>query len=150
MSILEIAGYASLFGVRDLAGDVVERGAFSQSLEDLPAPDVRMLYQHDGNKPIGEWHELYEDNVGLWARGRIYDYDNNSALAQSEVRNRKTDGLSIGFRTIDAKPIEGGRILKQIDLREISLVTFPMLPRARLKLIRPFDETNQSIQYVNA
>jgi HK97 family phage prohead protease len=139
MSFLQIAGYASLFGIKDLAGDIVERGAFAKSLKQLPAPSVRMLYQHNGNKPIGEWTKLFEDEAGLWAEGLIYDVSDDASLAQSMIKSGQMDGLSIGFRTLDFTPINGGRILKEIDLREISLVAFPMLTKARLKLI------NQSI-----
>ena len=139
MSFLQIAGYASLFGIKDLAGDIVERGAFANSLKQLPAGSVRMLYQHNGNRPIGEWVKIFEDEIGLWVDGLIYDASDDAMLAQAMVKSRQMDGLSIGFRTLDFTPVNGGRILKEIDLREISLVAFPMLPRARLKTI------NQSI-----
>ena len=139
MSFLQIAGYASLFGIKDLAGDVVERGAFANSLKQLPAMSVRMLYQHNGNRTIGEWVKIFEDEIGLWVDGLIYDASDDAMLAQSMVKSGQMDGLSIGFRTLDFTPVNGGRILKEIDLREVSLVAFPMLPRARLKTI------NQSI-----
>jgi uncharacterized protein len=134
MSALYIAGYASLFGVRDLAGDVVEKGAFNQSLLALPAQSIRMLYQHDQNRPIGEWQFVQEDEIGLWVRGIIYDTNLDARLAQAMINTGQMDGLSIGFRTLEFAPHNGGRILKQLDLREISIVGFPMLPRARLRV----------------
>lgn len=143
MSILKIAGYASLFGMRDLAGDVVEKGAFLQSLNTIPAPMVRMLYQHDGNRPIGTWHKIIEDEIGLWVEGEISNQTPDARLAIALVNARQMDGLSIGFRTLNFLPANGGRILKQIDLREISLVGFPMLPRARLRV---FGENLLSIE----
>lgn len=135
MSLYKIAGYASLFGIKDLAGDVVEKGAFNQSLKTIAAPNIRMLYQHDPKKPIGEWTKAIEDEIGLWVEGYIDGYDPNAKLARSLIEARQMDGLSIGFRTLDFAPLNGGgRKLKTIDLREISLVGFPMLPRARLRV----------------
>jgi uncharacterized protein len=132
---LVIAGYGSLFGMPDLAGDIVERGAFAASLVELPARDIRMLFQHDPDRPIGRWTDAREDSEGLWMQGLI---DLTHPASQSVLRLIKSgaaDGLSIGFRALDAVPRpNGGRILKTIDLREVSVVTFPMLPRARLRL----------------
>ena len=141
MSAIRIGGYASLFGMKDLAGDVVQKGAFENSLKDLPAKNIRMLFQHDSQKPIGEWIIAKEDDIGLWVEGHIYNCDANSRFASDQVRFGEMDGLSIGFRTLEFRPLDtGGRILKKIDLREISLVAYPMLPRARLRLI---SELNQ-------
>jgi hypothetical protein len=135
MSGLVIAGYASIFGIRDLAGDIVEKGAFAKSLLSLPANSIRMLYQHDTKKPIGEWLQVFEDDIGLWARGVISEFDPHAQFATSLVRSRQMDGLSIGFRALDYTSIRGGgRNLKSIDLREISLVGFPMQQRARLRV----------------
>lgn len=134
MSVLHISGYASLFGVRDLAGDIVERGAFASSLKSLPAPSIRMLYQHDQSRPIGEWLKVFEDEIGLWVEGKIYDANPDGRLAIAMINGAQMDGLSIGFRTLDFAPTNDGRVLKQIDLREISLVGFPMLLRARLRV----------------
>lgn len=141
MSQIRIAGYASLFGLKDLAGDVVQRGAFAKSLIALPAQTIRMLYQHDPQKPIGEWISVKEDEIGLWVEGIISNSDAISRLAVHLVQRGDLDGLSIGFRTLEFRPLDsGGRILKTIDLREISLVAYPMLPRARLRLV---SELNQ-------
>lgn len=134
MSYFKIAGYASLFGMRDLAGDIVQKGAFLDSLKNIPANSVRMLYQHDTNRPIGAWQKIHEDDIGLWVEGELYDHNPDARLAIALVKARQMEGLSIGFRTLAFSPANGGRILKQIDLREISLVGFPMLPRARLRV----------------
>ncbi len=130
-----IAGYASLFGTPDLAGDVVEQGAFAQTLKTWPAPLIAMLFQHDPKRPIGRWTAAYEDAQGLWMQGVIEPglYDARTVLGL--IQSGAAEGLSIGFRALDATPRpSGGRILKTIDLREVSVVTFPMLPRARLRL----------------
>jgi uncharacterized protein len=137
MSAFIIAGYASLFGTPDLAGDIVAKGAFARSLDTLPAPGIRMLWQHDPDRPIGQWLEVVEDDHGLWVRGQIEAAHAEARHATQLIRAGLVDGLSIGFRTLKAqlRPA-GGRILEEIDLREVSLVAFPMLPRARLR-VRP-------------
>jgi uncharacterized protein len=140
-----IAGYASLFGVPDLAGDIVERGAFERSLTELPAADIRMLFQHDPDRPIGRWTGAHEDSEGLWMQGLIDPAHATTAAVLRLIKSGAADGLSIGFRALDAIPRpSGGRILKTIDLREVSVVTFPMLPRARLRLRadQPFSTLN--------
>jgi uncharacterized protein len=135
MSDYVIAGYASLFGIPDLAGDVVERGAFAETLKALPAPDIRMLFQHDPDRPIGRWTGASEDDQGLWMQGLIDPRHLDARSVLRLIKAGTADGLSIGFRALDAAPRHsGGRILKTIDLREVSVVTFPMLPRARLRL----------------
>lgn len=132
---LIIAGYASLFGLPDLAGDVVEQGAFRTSLQRLPAASIRMLYQHDPDRPIGRWIEAIEDQAGLWMRGLVEPNHPETQKIAALIQAGLADGLSIGFRTLEAtsRPA-GGRILKTIDLREVSIVTFPMLPRARFRV----------------
>ena len=135
MSSFVIAGYASLFGVPDLAGDIVERGAFTQTLLALPASDIRMLFQHNPDHPIGCWTCASEDSQGLWMQGVIDPGHPSAAAVLALIQRGTADGLSIGFRALDAAPrASGGRILKTIDLREVSIVTFPMLTRARLRL----------------
>jgi uncharacterized protein len=135
MSGLVIGGYASLFGVPDLAGDIVERGAFARSLEAIPARDIAMLFQHDPSRSLGRWTDAREDSEGLWMQGLIDPGHPAARAVLRLIQSGTADGLSIGFRALDAIPRpSGGRILKTIDLREVSVVTFPMLPRARLRL----------------
>jgi HK97 family phage prohead protease len=132
---LIISGYASLFGQPDLAGDIVARGAFQTSLQRLPASSIRMLYQHDPDRPIGRWIEAVEDQSGLWMRGTVEPNHPETQKIVALIQAGLADGLSIGFRTLKATPRPaGGRILKTIDLREVSIVTFPMLPRARFRV----------------
>jgi uncharacterized protein len=65
------SGYASLFGVKDLGGDVVQPGAFTKSLKSKPAAKVKMLRGHDTSEPIGVWTSLAEDSRGLKATGQL-------------------------------------------------------------------------------
>ena len=122
-------GYASLFGVPDGAGDVVAPGAFASSLRKRPARDVRMLYQHFAHEPIGVWETIREDGKGLYVRGRLSLDVVRAREVRALIADGALDGLSIGFRTVrargDAKT--GLRRLEEVELWEISIVTFPLL-----------------------
>ena len=131
-------GYASIYGVDDLGGDQVAPGAFAQSLGKRGARQVRMLWQHDPASPIGSWLSIEEDWRGLKVKGRL-----NLAVARARealalLREGAVDGLSIGFRVKTARKTAGGgvRRLLELDLWEISIVTFPMLPQARVTTVK--------------
>ena len=131
----EIAGYASLFGAVDQGGDVVQAGAYAASLAAIAARSgsVKMLWQHDPAQPIGVWDEVREDARGLWVKGRILTEVAKGREAVALLAAGAIDGLSIGSRTVKArKDDKGGRILAELELWEVSLVTFPMLPEARV------------------
>jgi hypothetical protein len=131
-------GYASLFNREDLGGDVVMAGAFRDSLAARGTSGIRMLFQHDPNQPIGVWQRIYEDARGLFVRGRLMSEVARAREVLSLMRAGAIDGLSIGFRAVkgarDART--GVRRLHAIDLWEISVVTFPMLPEARVVSIK--------------
>ncbi|MDO5630448.1 MAG: HK97 family phage prohead protease [Paracoccus sp. (in: a-proteobacteria)] len=130
-----IEGYASLFGLTDQGGDAVARGAFAASLARLAAKGdkVRMLWQHDPAKPIGVWDEIREDDKGLWVKGRLLPDVALAREAAALIAAGAIDGLSIGYRTIRAERDQAGRrSLKEVELWEVSLVTFPMLPEAKV------------------
>ena len=130
-----IEGYASLFGLRDQGGDVVEPGAYKASLDRLATKGARikMLWQHDPAQPIGIWEEVREDDRGLWVKGQILTDIEKGREAASLIAAGAIDGLSIGYRTVKArKDDKGQRLLSELELWEVSLVTFPMLPDARV------------------
>lgn len=129
-----IAGYASLFDATDQGGDVVRRGAYAGSLARLGAAGqrVKMLWQHDPTRPIGVWDEVREDARGLWVRGRLLTEVQAAREAKALLEAGAIDGLSIGYRTVRAEKSAGGRLLHEVELWEVSLVTFPMLPEARV------------------
>jgi HK97 family phage prohead protease len=131
-------GYASLFGVRDLAGDMVEPGAFAASLARKGTRGVRMLYQHDPGEPIGAWLFLAEDTRGLLAHGRLTEGVSRAREVLALMRAGALDGLSIGFRCLRSAPDAKTRARRIIeaDLWEISIVTFPMLPGARVHTVK--------------
>lgn len=135
---LGIQGYASLWGVADLNGDVVARGAFQRTLAASGPQGVRMLHQHEGRAAVGVWDEVREDDRGLWVRGRIMDWSADARFARALSLAGALDGLSIGFRSQRARREGRLRVLVEVDLWEVSLVTFPMLPGARFS-VRPQD-----------
>ena len=130
---LVIEGYASLFGIEDLAGDVVRAGAFARSLARRAA--VGMLLQHAGGRTAGRWTVLREDGRGLFVRGLVTDETPAGQAAMRLIHDGTMNGLSIGFVARNWTPRrEGGRELREIELREVSLVSSPMLPGARFEV----------------
>lgn len=130
---LRIEGYASLWGVADLDGDVVAPGAFADSLARTGASGVRMLHQHESRAPVGVWDRIAEDDRGLKVRGRILDWSAEARFAAALAGAGALDGLSIGFRALRARRDGRLRVLTELDLWEVSLVTFPMLTGARFR-----------------
>jgi uncharacterized protein len=130
-----VSGYASVFGKKDQGGDVVQKGAYAASLKRLAAGGgrVKMLWQHDPGQPIGVWDEVREDATGLWVKGRILTEVGRGREAAALLAAGAIDGLSIGYRTVKAeRDGKGQRLLSELELWEVSLVTFPMLPEARV------------------
>ncbi len=131
---LTIEGYASLFGVADDIGDVIRAGAFRLSLARRAAP-LPMFVQHDPRLAAGIWREVKEDARGLYVRGEIRSDQPGAARAKRLIA-RGGDGLSIGFIPVVARAAGRGRVLDEIELLEISIVTHPMQPLARLSVAR--------------
>jgi HK97 family phage prohead protease len=128
------SGYASLFDQVDQGGDRVAKGAFARALARLAQEgrQVKMLWQHDPKAPIGVWEEVREDARGLLVRGRLLTGIAQGAEAATLIEAGVLDGLSIGYRPVKARKEGAARVLEEIDLWEVSLVTFPMLTTARL------------------
>jgi HK97 family phage prohead protease len=128
-----IEGYASLFGVEDMAGDVVRAGAFARSLR---RGSPSMLFQHVGGRTAGRWSVVREDGRGLFVRGMVTGETLAGKSALELIGKGRLDGLSIGFIAREWRPKGGGgRELIDLDLREISLVAAPMLPGARFRAL---------------
>jgi len=123
----EFEGYASLFGVPDGAGDIVQPGAFSRTLRRRPPDKVRMLYQHSALEPLGIWEDIKEDARGLYVRGRLVLDVARAFEVRALFSEGALNGLSIGFRTLRAHKSGTYRLLTEIELWEISVVTFPLL-----------------------
>lgn len=125
------AGYASIFNRLDSGGDIVLPGAFGKSLSKKRGR-IRLLFQHDPKEPVGIWEELREDSHGLFAAGRLVPGVPRADALRRLIETQALDGLSIGFRTVRASRQSGQRLLHEIDLYEISIVTFPMMEEARI------------------
>ncbi len=131
-------GYASLFGVVDLGRDLVAPGAFRETLAAKSPRAVKLLWQHDPSHPLGVWTAIAEDSKGLRVRGQLDLSVAKSREVHALMRSGAVDGLSIGFRTEKSRkdPSTGVRRLEKLDLWEISIVTFPMLPGARVAAVK--------------
>lgn len=125
-------GYASVFDVVDQGMDVVAKGAFRKSLGS--GRKVKMLWQHDTSKVIGVWDEIREDERGLFVKGRLLKDVALGREAMALMRAGAIDSMSIGYRTVEAEAEGGGRVRKltELDLFEVSVVTFPMNESARV------------------
>ena len=134
-------GYASLFNVVDLGRDMVLPGAFRDSLSTRGAAGVKLLWQHDAAQVIGSWLSIAEDSRGLFVRGQLNLDVAKAREVYALMKDGAVDGLSIGFRTQKSvtDPATGVRRLQKVDLWEISIVTFPMLPNARVSSVKHLD-----------
>ena len=132
------SGLASVFGNTDMVGDIVAPGAFKDSIRDPPR--IKLLWQHDSAQPIGTWRELRETPEGLEARGHLLLGVQKGDEAHQLLKAGALDGLSIGFRipkggsAFDRET--GIRTITKVDLWEISLVTFPANPKARIATVK--------------
>ncbi|HVY87153.1 MAG TPA: HK97 family phage prohead protease [Caulobacterales bacterium] len=124
-------GYAALFGVADQVGDIIRAGAFRASLARRSEP-LPLLAEHEPRLLAGYWDDVREDGRGLFVRGALR-FDLPGAARARRLLERGIDGLSIGFVPVLARKTAQGRALDEIDLLEVSLVTFPMQPLARLR-----------------
>jgi uncharacterized protein len=142
-----VEGYASRFNQIDQGNDSIAPGAYAASLG--KGRNVKMLWQHDPSQPIGVWEEVKEDKTGLFVRGRIYPDAKtaNGVNFLEMVKDGAVDGLSIGYRTMDSeRGSKGERILKEVDLWEVSLVTFPMQETARVDAVKAAEMSRREIE----
>lgn len=135
-----VSGYASVFGGEpDTYGDVIAPGAYAASLAEHKAAGTRplLLWQHDTAEPVGVWEALEEDDHGLKVSGRLVLETTRGRDTYALLKAGALNGLSIGYRVRDfERRPGGGRLLKQIDLIEISLVSVPAETRARLTSVK--------------
>ena len=142
------AGYGSVFGNKDLWGDIVMPGAFEKSIaKKTPV----MLWQHNTDEPIGVYTKVEERPKGLYVEGKLLIEDVvRSKEAHALLKNGAIRGLSIGFNAIswENKGEDGKRfrVLNEIDLWEISLVTFPANEKALVQNVKnAIDEIDPEI-----
>lgn len=133
-------GYGSYFGNKDQGNDVVQSGAFAKSIAKRGAKGIKMLYNHKQDEPIGVYKEVDEDNKGLKVKGMLALGTQRGKEVYELMKMGAIDGLSIGYR-VDQKGYDyedngKKRILKEVDLMEISAVTFPMNQRAKVRYVK--------------
>lgn len=137
----EFEGYGSVFGVKDTYGDIVAPGAFAASLKvwksknRLPA----MLWQHRMDEPIGIFTEMHEDETGLYVKGRLLvDDDPMAKRAHAHMKAGSISGMSIGYilKEWEYDKAKEAYLLKEIELWEVSLVTFPANDEARVAEVK--------------
>lgn len=136
-----IEGYGSTFGNVDFGMDRIERGAFSDWLEGTKT--LPMLWQHDSGEPIGLWTRMREDRRGLYVKGQLNlskdsgQPDVPTAFkARALAKQGAVTGLSIGYWAREWSFEDDVRVLERVDLDEISMVTFPMNPEARVAAVK--------------
>lgn len=132
----EFEGYGSVFGVKDSYDDIVMPGAFVESLK---ARKPAMLWQHDSREPIGVYTEVKEDDTGLYVKGRLMiESDPLAVRAHGLLKADALNGLSIGFRLNNYEYDSNLEAFKltDIELYEVSLVTFPANEEARVSNVK--------------
>ena len=136
---MRFAGYAAVFDRPDNGGDVVRPGAFARAA----AKGVPLLWQHDPGRPIGVIEQVREDAHGLRVIGRLTAGTQAAREAAALLKEHALDGLSFGYRVRASRPGRGPvkRELIDVDLVEISLVTFPMQRLARVHALQ--DSTSE-------
>ena len=131
------AGYASVFHVVDNQKDMILPGAFVHSLDGRKG-QIKLLWQHDMREPIGLIEEVREDQNGLYVQGRLLLEVGKAREAYTLMKEGVISGLSIGYspRRYRIDPDTGVRLLQEVDLWEISLVTFPANDAARISVVK--------------
>lgn len=130
-----IAGYAALFDVADGARDTILRGAFRRTLADRranAAGPIPLYWQHRPDQRIGWVERAEEDEKGLRVVATI---DNPGSRAATLLLAKAVNGLSFGYRARSFRRSGQGRVLQDLDLFEVSLVTHPLQHGARVHLI---------------
>lgn len=148
----EISGYASVFNVVDGYNDAVIKGAFLRSINHFKLQKKpKLLWQHNVNFPIGVIDELYEDDYGLFVKGHLLLDIPKSKEIYSLLKNKAIDGFSIGYKVRDSFLEKGVTYLSDIDLFEISIVTFPACQEALVSTVKSHqknDNAEELTQYL--
>lgn len=132
------SGYASVFHHIDHQADSVVPGAFSACVKRWHATNIfpKMLWQHDPSQPIGRWEVIEERPEGLYVEGRLFLDLAKAREIYLLLKERVIDALSIGYKILRADQKEAHRVLEEVDVLEISLVTFPANSRARVTHVK--------------
>jgi HK97 family phage prohead protease len=131
---IRFAGYAAIFDRLDNGGDIIARGAFVDSLKRLAGRELPLLWQHGPEQRIGTIELADEDARGLRVIGRVDGQGSTARKAAAYLKDGRLDGLSFGYRVVAAEG-DKPRRLDALDLVEVSLVTYPMQPLARVHAV---------------
>jgi hypothetical protein len=143
------SGYASMFGGIDSYGDTIEPGAYKNTLSNRERP-IRMRWNHYG-EVIGKWTNMYEDEKGLYVEGELTPGHSKASDVFASLKHGAIDGLSIGYRVKAFDQInEGRRLLKEIDLIEISVVEEPADLAARIGEVKSVLEKANSLKEIES
>ncbi|MDR0632223.1 MAG: HK97 family phage prohead protease [Holosporaceae bacterium] len=143
----EISGYASVFNVVDEHGDVVVRGAFKSAVTDsIAGKKPKLLWQHDIRSPIGVIEEICEDDYGLFVKGQLLLEVPRAKEVYLLLKNKAIDGFSIGYRIRNNYFKNDRQYLTNIDLLEVSVVTFPACGGAVVDKVKANDDILQKIR----
>jgi HK97 family phage prohead protease len=137
--------YGSTFGNVDLVGDIVQKGAFVKSLDEKGASGVKMFLQHNSNDIIGKYTNIYEDEKGLVIEGKFY-LGNIQKADETHflMKEGEITQFSIGYRVVNKSfDSNGNCLLKELDLIEVSPVTFPANPSAQLVAVKTANEMSE-------
>lgn len=131
------AGYASVFDVVDSQRDAVIRGAFKASLE-ARTQALQLLWQHQWESPIGSVESIFEDARGLYIKGKLLMEVAQAREAHALLKAGVIRGLSIGYsvKRAERDPHTGVRLLKEVDLWEVSIVTLPANEAAQVTVVK--------------
>lgn len=145
----EIEGYALTYGNVDQGGDICLKGCATNSLRKRPANKVKMLLGHDSSIIIGKWTDFIDDEKGLLGKGRLFLNIQKGRETYELLKEDAIDGLSIGYRTIkDAWDGDRqARLLEEIDMREVSVVPFPMNEQAIVTNVKAAQDIKTKRQF---
>ena len=144
-------GYASVFGNKDLGNDVIVKGAFANSLKYKSPKQIKLLYQHKTDEPIGVIDELMENDNGLKVKGRLAMGTQKGKEVYELMKMGALDSMSIGYKIApsdyDYNEKLQKRTIKNLDLMEISMVTFPMNPKAKITKVKLAEMNVREIEH---
>jgi HK97 family phage prohead protease len=145
-------GYASIFNNKDLGNDVIKYGAFANSIKNRNPKNIKLLYQHKTDEPIGVIEYIEEDKKGLKIEGRLAMGTQKGREVFELMKMGAIDSMSIGYRLnpdgYKYDPKTRKRSIKEVDLMEISLVTFPMNPKAKVTKVKLAEMTERELEKV--
>ena len=145
------AGYASVFDMVDSQKDIILRGAFAETLKGRVG-DIKMLWQHQQDEPIGIFERMFEDTNGLYVEGKLLLDVARAKEAYALLKEGAIGGLSIGYSPIKYRLNEktGVRMLSAVELWEVSLVTFPANDAAKITVVKQTIPTMQLVELSQA